>query len=99
MAREQAILKTVGKPNECVSYIRRESYGPRKNMFDNWRIGRRPKSSLSGPQINGPNAYAKTKMDNVIFSRTDPGGMLRSLAIKGREGEDIEDATGLSKDK
>ena len=53
------------------------------------------KSMRSNGRQRTPNAYAKTKMDSIMFSRIEPASIPRSLEIAGREGEDIDEATGL----
>jgi hypothetical protein len=42
-------------------------------------------------------AYAKTKIDSVMFSRMEPGWIFKSAEMADSEGEEMEDATGLEK--
>jgi hypothetical protein len=42
-----------------------------------------------------PTAYARTKIDSVMFSTTEPLEMFKSAEIADREGDEMEDATGL----
>lgn len=44
-------------------------------------------------------AYANTKIDSVIFSRMEPGWIFKSAEIADREGDKMEDATGLEDKK
>jgi hypothetical protein len=44
-------------------------------------------------------AYAKTKIDSVIFSRMTPGWIFKCAEMTDSEGEEMEDATGLAKTK
>jgi hypothetical protein len=42
-----------------------------------------------------PMAYARTKIDSVMFSGTEPPEMFKSAEIADREGDEMEDATRL----
>jgi len=70
----------------------------KKNKLESCRTGTRPYISLRGPRINGPMAYAKTKIERTNCCSTS-FVILNSDAIELIAGVTIEDETGEMKVK